>query len=105
MNLNEKQKIALARIYHDDSYQTVLDVLESICAEAENAFIGEHPVDEKAVLSSHAILYAQRAMFQKFALYVDKEMGEYLGTKANNNRMDPEYKLSQILSSLPELEQ
>lgn len=61
----QEQRLALTGIRNSIGLKAVFDVMEHVCIESENTFLGENPVNEKEVLKHHAVLYAQRAFKQR----------------------------------------
>lgn len=82
MKLNEAQLAKLLGTYRTDGCQVIIDILESICVDAENEFIGDHPKDKEMILAHHSIMYAQRAMFIEFQRQVEEAAATAMGIPA-----------------------
>lgn len=80
IDLDSQKRLALAGIYDSAGLQVIFDIMESICVDAENEFIGESPANREQVLAKHAVLHAQRAFFQKTAEQIDYVVSEQRGT-------------------------
>lgn len=90
LGLPRDKVLHLMAIYDQPGFQVVLDVFESICNDSENEFLGVHPTDDKAVLATHAILHAQRALFQAAIHKIDYIIQEERGFNNDNRRFqDP----------------
>lgn len=73
--LAPERKLALFAVYDGQGFQAMLDVLENIVLDSEDALIGEPP-DSAQVIALHAVAYAQRALLTKATNQIDVMVSE-----------------------------
>jgi len=77
--LRPERSLALIGIYDGQGYQAVLDVIENITLESEDALIGNPPGQDSTVLALHAVAHAHRAMLTTVASQIDVLVAEARG--------------------------
>ena len=99
--MTAEKLLALQGIYDSQGLQVVYDIMEEICNEAENDFIGIHPNSPNLVLAQHAILHAQRVFFNAVVGRIDHLVADSRGTPPKDNKRIEFERTERILSVIP----
>jgi hypothetical protein len=95
--LSESELASLTSLYRSSGYDVLLKIMADLHGKAVDEYVDSNPEDEKAVITAHYRLNAQR----KFAEEVQNQVKRLVEAHLGIDRTPDIPRLEQLLSALP----